>query len=525
MGTLAAVVLIDRHGITRRANLTRPPDALVDRAQELIRTAGYTQTRADSASGFFVDQDAYRYAWDTQSDRADAFAAAGAVGFLYRESPRPLIDVSWLGSVGPGNPTMAFPGEVAVQLDGQGRLRTFGAVPRTDAGPSSPIDWSVLFVEAGLDIAQWMPADPQWTPPVFADTRVAWTGTLPYGRTYAARIEAASYRGRPVSFVVAGPWTPPASVREYAATPVVPAGTPVYQVFFVLVTVVVLVTSGALLARQNLRLGRGDKRGATRVMLFTLVTWTASWFAIEHHVADLGEVTLFAAFAGRCLPVVGLLWMAYIAVEPFFRRRWPHILVSWTRVLAGDWRDPLVGRDVLIGSAASIAFVDLLHAAGPSRAFSASLFDAFLFNSPRSFIGALSGQASAAVAFGLAELLLLLLFRLIMRRDSFAVLAWALVGLFPTFSAIGEISWVTVSFGLAWAALSVFVLFRVGLVAAVVSSFFSNLLARSPLTLDASTWYAGIGYSMLAVYAIVTLYGFRTALGGRPMMGTAGFEN
>ena len=260
-------------------------------------------------------------------------------------------------------------------------------------------------------------------------------------------------------------------------------------------------------------------------MLFTLVTWTASWFAIEHHVADLGEVTLFAAFAGRCLPVVGLLWMAYIAVEPFFRRRWPHILVSWTRVLAGDWRDPLVGRDVLIGSAASIAFVDLLHAAGPSRAFSASLFDAFLFNSPRSFIGALSGQASAAVAFGLAELLLLLLFRLIMRRDSFAVLAWALVGLFPTFSAIGEISWVTVSFGLAWAALSVFVLVRVGLVAAVVSSFFSNLLARSPLTLDASTWYAGIGYSMLAVYAIVTLYGFRTALGGRPMMGTAGFEN
>ena len=31
------------------------------------------------------------------------------------------------------------------------------------------------------------------------------------------------------------------------------------------------------------------------------------------------------------------------------RRRWPATLVSWSRLLAGGFRDPLVGRDVLFG--------------------------------------------------------------------------------------------------------------------------------------------------------------------------------
>src|SRR5438046_2160524 len=58
-------------------------------------------------------------------------------------------------------------------------------------------------------------------------------------------------------------------------------------------------------------------------------------------------------------------WLAYLAVEPFLRRRWPEVLITWTRVLAGEFRDPLVGRDVLVGCAAGpllagIAFIALL---------------------------------------------------------------------------------------------------------------------------------------------------------------------
>jgi hypothetical protein len=48
------------------------------------------------------------------------------------------------------------------------------------------------------------------------------------------------------------------------------------------------------------------------------------------------------------------MWLSYVAIEPFVRRQWPQVLVSWARLLAGDWRDPLVGRDILIGCTAGV---------------------------------------------------------------------------------------------------------------------------------------------------------------------------
>ena len=35
-------------------------------------------------------------------------------------------------------------------------------------------------------------------------------------------------------------------------------------------------------------------------------------------------------------------WLYYLALEPYVRRLWPQALISWSRVLAGRVRDPLV---------------------------------------------------------------------------------------------------------------------------------------------------------------------------------------
>jgi serine/threonine-protein kinase len=51
-----------------------------------------------------------------------------------------------------------------------------------------------------------------------------------------------------------------------------------------------------------------------------------------------------------------LAWTLYTAVEPYVRRRWPQMLVAWSRLLDGRWRDPLVGRDLLVGSALAATF-------------------------------------------------------------------------------------------------------------------------------------------------------------------------
>ena len=43
------------------------------------------------------------------------------------------------------------------------------------------------------------------------------------------------------------------------------------------------------------------------------------------------------------------------------RRRWPRTLLAWSRVLAGRFRDPLVGRELLAGTLlANAAFGSLI---------------------------------------------------------------------------------------------------------------------------------------------------------------------
>ena len=158
------------------------------------------------------------------------------------------------------------------------------------------------------------------------------------------RIEAAAYRGKPVYFELIGPWTRPSRMEPYHET----AGERVFLVIFIILFLAVLVGS-AILARRNLRLGRGDRRGAFHVAAFVFVAWTAAWFFGAHHVPSFAEVRLFIEFLVWGCGWSGFTWLLYIALEPYVRRRWPATLVSWSRLLGGNVRDPLVGRDVLVG--------------------------------------------------------------------------------------------------------------------------------------------------------------------------------
>src|SRR5262249_21611634 len=102
-------------------------------------------------------------------------------------------------------------------------------------------------------------------------------------------------------------------------------------------------------------------RGALRLMIWVQGTGMLGWVLGEHHVASPGEFALLIAALGSALYFTGLVGVLYIALEPFVRRRWPQVLVSWARVLLGTWRDPLVGRDVLIGCAAGVAATCLIR--------------------------------------------------------------------------------------------------------------------------------------------------------------------
>src|SRR5262249_24114674 len=55
--------------------------------------------------------------------------------------------------------------------------------------------------------------------------------------------------------------------------------------------------------------------------------------------------------------------LLYFSLEPYVRRRWPWRLISWNRLLAGRIRDPMVGRDTLIGALLGV-FLTLVHQVG-----------------------------------------------------------------------------------------------------------------------------------------------------------------
>src|SRR5439155_13148552 len=166
-------------------------------------------------------------------------------------------------------------------------------------------------------------------------------------------VEAAAYRGRLVSFYLIGPWSRPARMQPPERTTL----DAIVNGFFFL-CVLILFAGAALVARHNIRVGRGDRRGAARVALFAMAVTFVGWAAVAHYVPDIYlEFRLFwKAFAAAA--ALGLmLWTLYVAVEPFGRRFWPDGLLGWTRLVAGYIRDPRVGRDVIIGATFGVAIL------------------------------------------------------------------------------------------------------------------------------------------------------------------------
>ena len=356
VSVMAAILLSGQTMLYRRVPLEKQPEALAEHARGILQSLGYSEPPADTSMGFYEGTDFLRYiAEHDKSKTRWNNLETGAFVFWYRGSPRPLAahlsfpfsNAPMLGSVWTDDPPLNVSGMTLVSLNPLGRLMRFVIVPpevEKPAGAAPPPDWAILFSAAGLDLSKWNTALPGWIPPVYSDARAAWTGSLAERPNIPMRIEAGAYRGKPVYFELIGPWTRPERMQPYQPT----MGERASLVIFTVLLLSVLIV-GAMLARRNLRLGRGDRRGAFRLAAFVFAAWAVAWFFGAHHVPDFAEIGLFIMFLAWGFAWSCLLWVLYIALEPYVRRRWPATLVSWSRLLAGGFRDPLVGRDVLAG--------------------------------------------------------------------------------------------------------------------------------------------------------------------------------
>jgi len=512
----------DRDYLIHRVPL-RPRAVLEDRAQQVLADFGYPGRAPHRALGFVTNREYLRWVRDhvTSRDRWDqvSVARSSAIGFWYRSSPRPMYP--WNPNRGAAvtitDPPAVESGMTTVTLDPAGRLTGLLAVPaQVDsslAGGPEP-DWSRLFAAAGLEAARFRPATPAWSHDTYTEIRRAWVGSDTELPGVPLRIEAGAIRGRVNTFRLVWPWTraertepQPLRTAEKAA-----------QIIGAVLTWALLLGSG-LLARRNLRRGHSDVRGATRLALILGALNFASWALVAEHAPNPGEEwqMMFPHFAIVVFISV-LVWVLYVALEPYVRKRWPDSLIGWNRMLAGKLRDPRVGRDLFIGAAASIAMLVLFAVRdwiagrlGVTPMPQPTALDAI--RGTNFVLGLLGDLHTNSIFQPMAMLFLIIGARMIVRRPRVAMLlVWALF----TFFAGGdeELKWLALPFAAVGFGLFLFVLMRFGLLAAVASNAISTLVIEFfPLGIDTSRWYATASILSLGYVLTVLAYGYWCSTG------------
>jgi serine/threonine-protein kinase len=518
------VLVSDKAKLYRQVPLEKSPEILAERAREMVRKIGYSEPPLDTDYRFSFDSSYAKYAAESESltDRKRKLASGriAMMYFWYRQSPRYLdklipAQANVLAQESLPDAPLDVSGLTHVALDPRGRLLEFYRVPpRLDAQPASASqpDWTPLFDATELDPANFKTVGSEWVPPVPYDTRAAWEGALPELNA-TLRIEAAAYQGRAVYFQLIYPWTK--RLRPEEVNPYLQSWAALISFGFALGVALI----GALvLARHNLRRGRGDRQGAFKLASFVfLITLLGTFFGADHVPSPGKKLMLLYESVRYALFFSAVIWLGYVALEPYVRRYWPRLLISWSRLLAGEFRDPMVGRDVLVGALIGLArtlgyaAVDWLS---PTKIPFTGLYPDTLRSLRVIVMAFLAHDLARSILIGLAFLFFLLLLSIILRRQWLAAAMMWLIATSIECLFFND-AWLNRLGSLVIVTLLVFTAARFGLLALVTLQLFFFLGSFYPLTTDFAAWYAGGAVFSLSVMAGLALYGFYTSLAGQ----------
>ena len=501
------------------------PDELERRAQEVLALLGGDRTVLDTAHGFKIDDHYGRRSWsedDYERSWADPRTALPTPGtFWYRESPAYLVPFRVGVRTRIEDPPLRTSGDVVVELDSRGRLLRLCAVPSRPGETTetaTAVDWLPFLQSAGVDATTLQPVEPERWPSVRTDDDRAWRARMLGDPDAEVRVEVASYRGSPVYFELVPPWALESELRRLG----IGGMPPVVGGMFLLI-----ILCSIPLARRNLRLGKADRRGAYRLAVFGVMARMTVWALEAHHVPAGLEVRqvfvglLYSTFQGGAVP-----WLLYLAMEPFVRRLWPESLTSWTRLLDGRFRDPVVGRHLLLGALAGSLVSASLAPVG-------SIFR--WLGGPRNWTGDL---VIPQVPIGLPAIVahfldtvvscvfnifiltvLFLLFRLLLGKRWAPVVFLSVVGGVLVLAGGQGVQALNTGFVMTMLLISVvaLALVRLGLLAAVTAYNFS-LVPHFPFAGETSSWLLGQTILSLALFFAIGLWAFYASLGGRPLL-------
>jgi len=314
--------------------------------------------------------------------------------------------------------------------------------------------------------------------------------------------------------MLSGPWTTPTRMPGPGPTGSEKAAQ-IFDVGFALL----IVFGAAWLAIRNYRRGKGDRRGALRLAVAVFLLEMVLFIVRAHLSLSTSSLDLLAYAVSSGLLVSAVLWTLYMALEPYVRSKWPQTIVSWSRLLAGNWRDPLVGRDLLFGSVLGVVWV-LVYFCGYT-------FDIRVGESPllpptdilegtHATLGIWLTNIVGAMFGVLSFFFILVLLRVLVRNRWLAAGLFVLLYSLPKFlashhPAIDLPVWILIY------TIAAFAVVRFGLIALAAAVFTANVLLNLPFTLDFSKWYAGQSMAVVLSCAVLAGWGFYTALAGRPL--------
>ncbi len=527
LGTFAVITM--NNPIQKYVSLEKPPEVLADRAEEIVKQLGYETTIQDRSWKFSRNFEYLKYI--EENDKSVSrweqlrLSRIPSMYFEYRQSPRLLLPAPSEDHVGYFDPPLVVSGMSNVRLSPSGGLLHFLTVPpqqeKEQPQVKSPSPWSLLFELAQFDEGNFKPVESTWNPQVYCDERAAWEGHWPDQPDIPIRIEAGAYRGKPNYFQIIGPWSK-ASLMGESARP------QAFSIFIIFMQIIfwTVVISSIMIARRNLRLKRGDRTGANHLALVYFVLTLISWMLTTTHFPSLiHEFFRFFNLTGLALALSAILWMFYMALEPYIRKHWPHVLISWNRLLAGKWRDPLVGRDILIGAFVGMIMWIIALSENYIMTFFGIPFDVpvhggMFTKGIRHVLGGVIDPRSIWLSFII--LFILFMIRLKLKNQWIAIMITLVifgVGDFVRLLQISGLGAAVISFVTAFIAygIGLLVLIRFGLLTMIAGGFLVGLLERHDVSFDFSAWYGDSFMIVLAVFILIVGYSFHTSLAGRSL--------
>jgi hypothetical protein len=197
-----------------------------------------------------------------------------------------------------------------------------------------------------------------------------------------------------------------------------------------------------------------------------------------------------------------------MALEPYARRTAPRWVVSWTRLLEGRWKDPMVGRDLLCGLAAAAGLNGVLAIFTIVRLRTAEMpLDWAFPHGMAPLRGTLATLANALhpvtflLPFGIMAVMVGC--RALIRNERLAIAAAAalVAGFDLLFNGTSLTGLLTVGILIAIGA-------RWGLLALVSLTFFIVNTALVPVSADPSVWWSSASWLGWGATLALAIYGY-----------------